>query len=146
MNKELLGKLNKFLANLGVEYIKLHNLHWNVVGINFKSIHEYLEVLYNNISLSLDSVAEIIKMNGEVPLASLKEFLDVATIKEICSCELKGYDALKIVLEDLCELKNLTEDIRRTASCCDEYAIIAFMEDTLQELNKNIWFIKSTLK
>ena len=36
MNKELLGKLNKYLANLGVEYIKLHNLHWNVVGINFK--------------------------------------------------------------------------------------------------------------
>ena len=45
MNKELVLKINKYLSNLAVEYFKLHNLHWNVVGINFKSTHEYLEVL-----------------------------------------------------------------------------------------------------
>ena len=43
MNKELLSSINKYLANLAVEYFKLHNLHWNVIGINFKSTHEYLE-------------------------------------------------------------------------------------------------------
>ena len=50
MKKELSVKLNKYLSNLGVEYIKLHNLHWNVVGIQFKAIHEYLEGLYDGVS------------------------------------------------------------------------------------------------
>ena len=74
MKKELSVKLNQYLANLGVEYIKLHNLHWNVVGINFKAIHEYLESLYDGVSDSLDSVAELLKMHDEVPAASLKEY------------------------------------------------------------------------
>ena len=52
MNKELLSSINKYLANLAVEYFKLHNLHWNVIGINFKSTHEYLEVLYDGIIAS----------------------------------------------------------------------------------------------
>lgn len=28
-------ELNRYLANLQVMFIKLHNLHWNVVGTNF---------------------------------------------------------------------------------------------------------------
>ena len=59
MDKELLSSINKYLANLAVEYFKLHNLHWNVVGINFKSTHEYLEVLYDGITKTLDEVAEV---------------------------------------------------------------------------------------
>ena len=51
MKKELVEKINKYLANLCVEYIKLHNLHWNVVGSNFKAIHGHLESLYDVVSI-----------------------------------------------------------------------------------------------
>ena len=43
MNKELTKSVNAYIANIGVGYIKLHNLHWNVVGSQFKAVHEYLE-------------------------------------------------------------------------------------------------------
>lgn len=46
MKKELATQVNAYLANIGVSYIKLHNLHWNVVGSQFKAAHEYLETLY----------------------------------------------------------------------------------------------------
>ena len=46
MNKELTKSVNAYIANIGVGYIKLHNLHWNVVGSQFKAVHEYLESLY----------------------------------------------------------------------------------------------------
>ena len=46
MKKELATQMNAYLANIGVSYIKLHNLHWNVVGSQFKAAHEYLETLY----------------------------------------------------------------------------------------------------
>ena len=29
MNKELTKSVNAYIANIGVGYIKLHNLHWN---------------------------------------------------------------------------------------------------------------------
>ena len=75
MDKKLLNSANKYLANVGVEYIKLHNLHWNVVGLNFKAVHEYLEGIYDSMAEVLDEVAELIKMEGGYPLASLKDYL-----------------------------------------------------------------------
>ena len=72
MKKELATQVNAYLANIGVSYIKLHNLHWNVVGSQFKAAHEYLETLYDALADVLDAIAELLKMNGEAPLASMK--------------------------------------------------------------------------
>ena len=146
MNKELLSSINKYLANLAVEYFKLHNLHWNVVGINFKSTHEYLEVLYDGISKTLDEVAEVLKMNCECPLVSLNEYLENATIEELKCKEVKSDSVFKIVLKDFKDLKQNLEEIRHLALQDDEYEIITLIEDNLREFNKSIWFIESSLK
>ena len=146
MKKELAVALNKYLANLVVEYIKLHNLHWNVVGINFKAIHEYLEGLYDGVSASLDSVAELLKMHDEVPAASLKEYLALSSLEELPSVELKGKDVLEIVLKDFNEFKQLAESIRALADEEDVYDVVSAMESDLEQFNKSIWFIKAMLK
>lgn len=146
MEKELLINLNKYLANLGVLYIKLHNLHWNVVGINFKPIHEYFENLYDGISASLDSVAEKIKMHEGTPLASLKSYLELSDIEELPSVEVDSKKSLKIVLEDFIKMKSLIEEIRKEADEADLYDIVTLVESDLEQYNKSIWFIKSMLK
>ena len=146
MNKQLSQKLNKYLANLAVEYVKLHNLHWNVVGINFKAIHEYLEGLYDGISASLDSVAELLKMHDEVPAASLKEYLALSDIEELPSVEVKGKEALEVVLKDFQSFKALGESIRLEADEANLYDVVSAMEGDLEQFNKAIWFIKAMLK
>ena len=146
MKKELALAINKYLANLSVEYFKLHNLHWNVIGINFKSTHEYLEVLYEAISKTLDEVAEVLKMKNECPLVSLEEYLKNTTIKELKCKELKSDSIFKIVLEDFEELKENCEEIRTLSIEEDEYEITTMIEDNLKEFNKSIWFINSSLK
>ena len=146
MKKELSVALNKYLANLGVEYIKLHNLHWNVVGINFKAIHEYYEGLYDGISASLDSVAELLKMHGEVPAASLKEYLALSDVEELPSVEVKGKESLEVVLKDFESFKVLAESIRKEADEEDLYDVVSAMESDLEQFNKSIWFIKAMLK
>lgn len=146
MNKQLSQKLNKYLANLAVKYVKLHNLHWNVVGINFKAIHEYLEGLYDGISASLDSVAELLKMHDEVPAASLKEYLALSDIEELPSVEVKGREALEVVLKDFQAFKALGESIRLEADEENLYDVVSAMEGDLEQFNKAIWFIKAMLK
>lgn len=146
MEKELFKKVNCYLANLGVMYIKLHNLHWNVIGVNFKPIHEYLEVLYDGVTASLDEVAELLKMHGETPAASLKEFLDLSDIDELSNNELNGKEVLEIVLDDFSTMKELAEEIRREADNIDLYDFVSYFENDLANYNKSIWFIKSMLK
>lgn len=60
MNGEIkMNKLNIYLANLAIKNIKLHNLHWNIVGTQFVAIHEFLEAEYDKANERLDQVAEI---------------------------------------------------------------------------------------
>ena len=146
MEKELFKKVNCYLANLGVMYIKLHNLHWNVIGVNFKPIHEYLEVLYDGVTSSLDEVAELLKMHGETPAASLKEYLALSDIEELPSVEVKGKESLEIVLKDFEGFKALAESIRKEADEEDLYDVVSAMEGDLEQFNKSIWFIKAMLK
>jgi len=146
MKKELVNLSNQYLANIGVSYIKLHNLHWNVVGKQFKAVHEYLESLYDALADVLDEVAEILKMNGEMPLGSLKDYLAVASVQELDNKELSVNESLEIVLADLQLLKAQAEEIRRMADEEDHYQLVGSMEDQLSNYSKNIWFIKAMLK
>lgn len=146
MQNNLSNELNLYLSNLGVLYIKLHNLHWNTTGTNFQSVHEYLETLYNGIADTLDSTAEIIKIQGGRPFASMKDYLAHSNIKEIDSKNYSTIDSLEITYNDLLLLKSQAEDIRIGASDSDNYAVVGMLEGHLEEINKTLWFLDSTLK
>ena len=146
MEKRLLNVSNKYLANVGVSYIKLHNLHWNVVGLNFKAVHEYLESIYDSMAEVLDEVAELIKMNGGYPLASLKEYLAVASIEELESRDYKILESLDTLLKDLKALREEVLEIRSIADELDNVAFVNMAEDHLANYNKQIWFVESMLK
>lgn len=146
MKKEIVVLLNRYLADLSVEYVKLHNLHWNVIGVNFKAVHEYLEELYNNINKSYDEIAELLKIHNEVPSASIKEYLSLTDIEEIPSLEMKTCEVLKTVLIDFEKLKSICERILLQANEENLYDIVTKMENDLDSFNKSMWFINATIK
>ena len=41
-------KLNQYLSNLAVLNLNLHNIHWNVEGLQFVKVHEFTEQLYDD--------------------------------------------------------------------------------------------------
>lgn len=145
MNKKLYEQLNKYLADTAVMYIKLHNLHWNIYGMQFKSVHEYLETLYDGMTAYMDAIAELIRMHDEYPAASMAEYLKISDIKELASEKIDIKKALTIVLEDLTALDKTAKAIRAAADAEDEFVIVAMMEAHCADYQKTIWFIKSTL-
>lgn len=139
-------KLDVYLANLAVNFVKLHNLHWNVVGKTFKQAHEYLEEIYDETAESFDAVAEYQKMAGKYPKASFKDYLEIATIKELESKDYTTKESFDIVLEDLKLMRKLATEIRNEADEKGEFSLVAMMEDEVASQTKKIWFIESTLK
>jgi starvation-inducible DNA-binding protein len=74
--------LNKQVANWSVMYMKLHNYHWFVKGKEFFTLHLKFEELYTEAGTTLDVLAErILAVKGK-PVATLKEHLSLASIKE----------------------------------------------------------------
>ncbi len=135
-----------YVADTAVLYIKLHNLHWNVVGSDFKAVHEYLETLYDGLADVLDATAECLKMHGVQPPASMKDCLAISTIAELDSEERPIADVLPIVKQDMEILKNLAEGIRSTADTEELYDVVSLMEDHLLQYRKTLWFLSAMSK
>jgi len=145
MNKQLFGKLNKYLADTGVLYIKLHNFHWNIYGMQFKGVHEYLESLYDGFTENMDAIAELLRMHDEYPAASMADFLKMSTIEELPSEKIDIKKALTLVMEDLIAMDLQAKDIRKAADEEDAFDIVAMMEDHCADYQKTLWFIRSML-
>lgn len=93
MSKKLYEKMNLYLANQEVAYIKLHNLHWYVKGRSFFTLHAKLEELYDRTAEIIDAVAERLLAVGQAPVANMKEALALATIKELADAAGDGVTA-----------------------------------------------------
>ncbi|MEH7180647.1 Dps family protein [Neobacillus vireti] len=81
-NKSLTEALNKQVANFAVLHMKLHHFHWYVKGENFFTLHVKFEELYNEAALHLDTIAERMLAQRAMPVATLKETLELTTLKE----------------------------------------------------------------
>ncbi|MEW8973383.1 MAG: DNA starvation/stationary phase protection protein [Tissierellaceae bacterium] len=138
--------LQKYLANLNVLNVKLHNVHWNVVGKQFMAVHEFTEEIYDEIFENVDAVAELLKMKEETPLSTMAEYLENASIKEIKGKEFSIEEALEIVREDMKSMKELATEIRNLADEEGDFETVAMFEDYVAYYSKNIWFLNSMLK
>lgn len=140
-NTEMTNALNLYLANLAVWNVKLHNLHWNVVGPMFKPVHEYTESLYDEAFEAFDAVAEVLKMRGEMPLCSMKDYLAVATVKEVEARAYSCCEVVGMVREDMELMLNLAKEIRKAAADADDFQVQAMFEDFMEGFVKQLWFI-----
>ena len=140
------NKLNKLLANYVVEYHKLQNYHWYIKGKDFFQVHAKLEDIYNGINGAIDELAENILMIGYKPLASLKDFLEVADIEEAKMESIKSKHIFKEVLKDFDKLLKDVLEIKKLADEQDFYLISALMDDYVKEFSKNIWMINQVIE
>ncbi len=80
-NHQTLEHLEKVLANSYALALKIQNYHWNVVGENFKPLHELFGAQYEEISDAIDEIAERIRALGSKVDGSFENFSKIAQIK-----------------------------------------------------------------
>lgn len=145
MKMKLLKEFNQYLSNLAVMNIKLHNLHWNVKGLQFVPAHEFTEMVYNQLFEYYDAVAEHIKMNKQIPLSRMNDYLSNATIQEIEPKNFEVSEALQITLDDLVTLRNEASSLRNASDAEGWFSAVALFEGQIEFYNKQIWFLQSML-
>ncbi|MBP2655741.1 MAG: Ferritin Dps family protein [Firmicutes bacterium] len=142
---EVVEGLNIYLANLNILFVKLHNLHWNVVGVGFFDLHTKTQELYEKIAEELDQVAERIKALGFLPLASMQEYLSVATICELPSKAFATPEVPKIIIDDFCCTLNLLRKIDAAAKKASDDCTVGLLTEAMCFLQKNIWMMDAYL-
>lgn len=138
--------LDRYLSNLAILVTKTHNLHWNVVGERFTSLHEYTETLYDYYFEKFDDVAEVFKMRGEYPLAKVADYLKHATVKELDVKDFTVAEVVKYIKEDMETMLADAKKIREVAAEEDDFGVSNMMEDHIAYYVKQLWFINSMSK
>ncbi|WP_027632840.1 Dps family protein [Clostridium hydrogeniformans] len=136
-------ELNIFLSNLGVLNIKLHNLHWYIKGQGFFELHKLFEKLYDEASEQLDEVAEELLIIEGTPFASLKEYLDNATIKERGMGSVSSKEAISIVEEDYKVLLDHAKKILEVAEEDKVQIIVDMMAGFIGAYEKFLWMVRA---
>ncbi|KGE18509.1 Dps family protein [Paenibacillus wynnii] len=136
--------LNRQVANLNVLYVKLHNYHWYVKGEQFFSLHVKFEELYDDVTLKMDEVAErLLSIKGS-PVATMKEYLELATIQEATGKE-DTRGMVQSLIEDFATVsEELTEGIEVAEEAGDQPTADLFI-GIRSDLEKNQWMLRSFL-
>jgi starvation-inducible DNA-binding protein len=84
IDREKIAKgLSVLLADSYTLYLMTHNFHWNVTGPQFNSLHVMFMGQYTEQWNALDIIAERIRALGFPAPGTYKEFVKLASIKEI---------------------------------------------------------------
>ena len=137
--------MNSYLSDLVVFYLKLHDLHWNVRGPQFVEIHKYTESRYEDAAEKFDEAAELVLMHGEKPVSSIREYLELASIRELGRDSYRDSDVLKILADDLNLLKAEAERIRSVMAENDVFDVVAVLEAHIADYQKELWFLRSMM-
>lgn len=144
MEKKQEQFLNELVAAYGVFYIKLHQYHWFVEGLEFYQLHEKFEEMYDEATANLDEVAErLLQLEGK-PVSTLAEFLEVSFIKEAPYKAMTPKAMLQATLDDY---KLFKEKIQSGYEVFDGDEVTTDILVGLQTTtDKHIWMLSATLK
>lgn len=142
---ELVESMNQLLANYSVHYQKLRNFHWNVKGADFFDLHEQFEIQYNFSKEAIDEIAERIRVFGQTPLSTMKEYLDNAEIKE-SGTELTGMEMVKEVIKDYEILLEYMFGVIEMAIEHGDSGTEDMMKSFVKTTEKNHWMMTSFIQ
>ena len=126
----------KLINKLHFVSSKLHMFHWNVIGKDFLSYHEFFEESYKELLEQKDKLAEYLRFTDEKAVINFSEIERMSadfTLPEKAEGMLK--DALK-------DYKSLLKDYEELVM---DPVLEAIVSDILQEIEKKIYFIQSIL-
>ncbi|HHV33748.1 MAG TPA: DNA starvation/stationary phase protection protein [Acholeplasma sp.] len=142
---KLQNKLNEAVGNLILFYVKLHNYHWFVKGNQFYRLHNLFEQMYDEITETYDVIAERMLMLNMKPVATLKDSLAVATLKEATGNETTK-EMIQQVLNDYKQLDASFKELLVLAEEANDDVTQDIMTSNRAVFQKHIWMLNALLK
>lgn len=141
---ELQAQLNQQIANWNVLYTKLHRFHWYVKGPLFFTLHAKFEELYNEAGLVVDQLAERLLAIGGQPVATMKEYLETATLVETNN-ETKASEMVTALVADYKQIKDELSSLANLAEENHDIITNDMATGLIESLDTHIWMLTAYL-
>ncbi|MEO1671141.1 MAG: Dps family protein [Cyanobacteria bacterium J06631_2] len=139
--------LNRSLADFYLLIIKTKKYHWDVIGPQFKTLHELWEEQYETLTMNIDETAERIRSLGGYPLGTAAGFVEYSTIKEHPNDLPSANEMVARLVQDHEQIiRNLRKDVDR---CSEEYhdeGTADFLTELMEQHEEMAWMLRSFLE
>jgi starvation-inducible DNA-binding protein len=142
--KSLNVALNHLVADLNVEFVKLHHHHWFVKGLTFFQFHEKFQEMYEEINSLYDEVAERLITLGGTPASSLQAYVTLSKIKEATPFQSIN-ETLLIIKKDYEHLVSAFKDALKLAQAEGDEATADLCITAIGKFEKSLWMIQASL-
>ena len=139
--------LNKDLANSYLLLIKTKKFHWDVVGPQFRSLHELWEEQYQALTESIDSIAERVRALGGFPVGTAKGFVEYASIQEQAdNVPLATEMVAQLVDDHETIIRNLREHIDKCSEEFHDEGTADFLTGLMEGHEEMAWMLRSFIE
>ena len=145
-DREKIAKgLSVLLADSYTLYLMTHNFHWNVTGPQFNSLHLMFMGQYTEQWNALDVIAERIRALGFPAPATYKEFVKLATIREV-----EGVPRANDMIRHLVAAQEATARTARTlfpvVDAANDQPTADVLTQRIDIHEKTAWMLRSLLE
>ena len=139
--------LNRVLADAYLLIIKTKKYHWDVVGPQFRTLHEMLEEQYEHLATTIDAVAERVRALGGYPIGTAESFLKYASIKEHPGDLPDATEMVsRLVTDHEQVIRNLREFIPQCEDKYDDSVTADFLSQITEEEEEIAWMLRSFIE
>jgi starvation-inducible DNA-binding protein len=139
--------LNQDLADVYLLLIKTKKYHWDVVGPQFRTLHELLDEQYQTLSESTDSIAERVRTLGCFPTGTAAEFIQLASIKERPGVIPMATEMVARLVDDHEQvIRNLREQIDQCSEDYHDEGTADFLTGLMEGHEEMAWMLRSFIE
>ena len=136
--------LNRNLADVYLLLIKTRKYHWDVVGPQFRALHELWQEQYEMLSVHADDIAERIRALGGYPLGTAEGFLRYASIKEHPNDLPNANEMVTRLYTDYEQIvRNLREHIAQCSERYNDEGTADFLIGLMGSYEETAWMLRS---
>ncbi|HHP7244008.1 MAG TPA: Dps family protein [Elainellaceae cyanobacterium] len=143
----VIGLLNADLADTFLLLIKTRKYHWDVIGPQFRSLHELWQEQYEGLAESIDDYAERVRMLGGYPAGTADSFLRLTTISEHPGDIPTATQMVARLADDHEQIiRNLRDHIDQCSEAFHDEGTADFLTGLMEEHEEMAWMLRSFIE
>lgn len=143
----VINLLNQDLADAYLLLVKTKKYHWDVVGPQFRSLHQLWEEHYQKLTLNIDALAERVRALGGYPIGTLEGFLKLATLKEHAGNVPSATGMVANLVNDHEQvIRNLRDHVDQSGEKFHDQGTADFLTGLLEQHEEIAWMLRSFIE
>jgi starvation-inducible DNA-binding protein len=137
--------LSRLLADSYTLYLMTHNFHWNVTGPMFNTLHLMFMGQYTEQWNALDLIAERIRALGHPAPGTYKEFVKLASIKEVDGVP-KATEMIRLLVDAQEATARTARGLFPLVDKANDQPTMDLLTQRLEVHEKTAWMLRSLLE